>query len=251
MARPLLTRGARWDVAFLARRFRLLTLIGSVAAIAAPGLVPAIARAGSGSYVRPAADLAHPTPSQTVMRTIASSPRPNRLASVPLAPAPVQELHVINVAGIPESYLAGVEWTMQIEAHWLRVVWGTPEIRFGDAGWPVVLAPPPVNSDLSYHNSSPAAYVWTDGETGLVSNGERLPWPTIFSHEILEMLVDPSTHATFSDGFWLEVCDPVLRVTVNIAGVPLQDFVTPNWFGSPSGPWDLAGVLRQAYDRRR
>lgn len=70
------------------------------------------------------------------------------------------------------------------------------------------------------------------------------PVSLVVSHELDEMIVDPHADGTSSDGFALEVVDPVADVYSMLDGVAVADFVTPDWFARNSdGPWDAAGVL--------
>ena len=86
------------------------------------------------------------------------------------------------------------------------------------------------------------------------------------SHEILEMVADPGANL-YAAGFVrdradrkrgalvsYEVCDPVESITYKIAGVPVSNFVLPEWFepehedgslkmdyrGRLNGPFQLA-----------
>lgn len=83
----------------------------------------------------------------------------------------------------------------------------------------------------------------------------RCGWQAAFSHEILEMLANPSPDG-FPQGKWggvvafsgkngrfiVEVCDPVNEM--EYAGGKLSNFVYPSWFipGSPC-PWDYLQLL--------
>lgn len=77
------------------------------------------------------------------------------------------------------------------------------------------------------------------------------------SHEVLEMLVDPTVDRYGPNGDLVEVCDPVNNVTVwrYGYGVPngMSDWVYPRWFGYPSRAhatgserFDFAGVVQHA-----
>lgn len=70
------------------------------------------------------------------------------------------------------------------------------------------------------------------------------PVSLVASHELNEMMVDPSSTWATNDGFRVEIVDPVQDQYAVMKGVAVADFVTPDWFvwGSP-GPWDAAGVL--------
>jgi hypothetical protein len=83
-----------------------------------------------------------------------------------------------------------------------------------------------------------------------VSTSERdgVPWSSVLSHELLEMLVDP--WATLSaqagnDVVALEVSDPVEGSPYSVDGVMLENFVLPSWFEPGSQPpYDFLGVLK-------
>jgi hypothetical protein len=63
------------------------------------------------------------------------------------------------------------------------------------------------------------------------------------SHELLEMLKDPSSLAT-RGGYPFEICDPVETAGYDIRGVTVSDFVTPSWFTRRgAGRWDYLGLL--------
>lgn len=59
---------------------------------------------------------------------------------------------------------------------------------------------------------------------------------SVLSHEVLELLGDPSCSFWASDGaqtpslYCLELCDPVEAPTYEVEGVSLSNFVLPNWF---------------------
>ena len=78
----------------------------------------------------------------------------------------------------------------------------------------------------------PFALVWTGG-------GTAESWSRDFSHEILEMLVDPATNrSVYADGEGriVEVADPVEWEGYRLEGVFVSDFVFPAWFaGATTG----------------
>jgi hypothetical protein len=92
---------------------------------------------------------------------------------------------------------------------------------------------------LGYHfiDGLPATYVFARDD--LKENGE---FSSTLSHEILEMLADPGANL-YADGFVrdklgrkrlamisYEVCDPVEASTYKVDGVPVSNFVLPEWF---------------------
>jgi|SRR5579871_4439835 hypothetical protein len=87
-------------------------------------------------------------------------------------------------------------------------------------------------------------------------NGDQLS--ITLSHELLEMLVDPSgTRVTqaadldpYSAGqqvnYLVEVCDPCVLYSYDIDGVPVSDFVLPSFYDpDATGQVDFAGFLAQ------
>ena len=112
------------------------------------------------------------------------------------------------------------------------------------SGWPLYLQTDSgINGDVHYFAAQPYAYVETEGAT---FNG----WSEAFSHEIVEMLVDPTTARDYYDGestiqvevggvmstgteldqHALEVADPVDERGYRLDGVYVTDFVLPAWF---------------------
>jgi hypothetical protein len=76
------------------------------------------------------------------------------------------------------------------------------------------------------------------------------------SHEVLEMLIDPSANGYSFDGrqrLWAqEVCDPVQARAygINASGmrVPVSDFVLPSYFNrNAAAPYDQLGVLTKPF----
>jgi len=100
-------------------------------------------------------------------------------------------------------------------------------------------APKEDDGFLGYHfvDGLPATYVFARDD--LRSNGE---FSSTLSHEILEMLADPGANL-YATGFFrdkagrrrpalvsYEVCDPVEASAYEIDGVPVSNFVLPEWF---------------------
>lgn len=86
------------------------------------------------------------------------------------------------------------------------------------------------------------------GPYAVVSVTAARQWATpvswAVSHELNEMMVNPSANAATGDGFFFEVVDPVEDVYSVAKGVAVADFATPNWYTWDSGgPWDAASVL--------
>lgn len=83
-----------------------------------------------------------------------------------------------------------------------------------------------------------------------------IPWSLTFSHEVLEMIVDPYADVsvfvrdTPTTGIivFYEMVDPCqsLQHSYTIDGVTVADFVFPEWFGfyqSPTGKYDYMGYI--------
>lgn len=111
---------------------------------------------------------------------------------------------------------------------------------------------PSISQALGYHDVNNAevavGFVFTDlGE-----------WTMTFSHEVLEMIVDPTVNifvpgpdprAPDDPTAWLlhtyEVCDAVERTGYDIDGVAVSNFVTPQYFSVANAPGtqnDFLGV---------
>lgn len=77
-------------------------------------------------------------------------------------------------------------------------------------------------------------------------------WTVALSHEILEMLVDPSgtMRVLNSSNIYIleEVCDPVQANTYQIGNVAVSDFVFPAWFSvSGTSPYDQLGLITSSF----
>jgi hypothetical protein len=83
----------------------------------------------------------------------------------------------------------------------------------------------------------------TGAVIGVVFPSPGVPWTLAASHELLEMLEDPSASAA-RNGYAFEICDPVENAGYDVRGVTVSDFVTPDWFRRRGGgPWDYLGLL--------
>jgi hypothetical protein len=90
------------------------------------------------------------------------------------------------------------------------------------------------------------------------SAGAGLPWTSVASHELLEMLADPDIDLTVFDQdgattgtlYAYEVADPVEAQGYQIDGIAVSDFVTPRWFmpGVPGGAVDFMGAASSALE---
>lgn len=131
--------------------------------------------------------------------------------ATPSTPAqwPVQVLTVVNDAGVPSQRLERIERALVIQSQQLRAAWRTPVVRFGAGGWPVFLEH--VGPGMSdYHTTGPDPSPYVGGVAGqgtpwavVVADGRG--WTPDLSHEVLEMLANPTTEGV--DGF-LNECRP-------------------------------------------
>jgi hypothetical protein len=118
--------------------------------------------------------------------------------------------------------------------------------------------------DLGYHfvRGYPVTYVFVKDD--IAALGE---YTSTLSHEILEMIADPGVNL-YALGFvrekgrkrkkaWVsyEVCDPVQDEIYRIDGVPVSDFVLPEWFEPEHADgkmkMDHRGVLRGPFQLAR
>ncbi len=152
----------------------------------------------------------------------------------PACPAgvPTQTLTVVDQAQVAPPVLARVTHAVSAQSMQLRAAWGTPCVTFGPGGWRVYLKIGLQAHGVHLWHGAPYAIVWTG--VGTVES-----WSRDFSHEILEMLVDPGTNrSVFVDGVgrMVEVADPVEWYGYRLDGVYVSDFVLPTWFaGATTG----------------
>lgn len=186
----------------------------------------------------------------------------------PVAPAltpcpngvPVQMITIVDETG-QNMPMVGIENALVAQSLQLRAAWNTPCVQFGAGGWPIYLSTgiqtqPDGSTSYQlggYHCGSgnphcaaaptPSAYV----QTGM------LTWTTgaarALSHELVEMLVNPSAGATTTlpDGsqMMFEVADPVEDTIHNydVGGYELSDFILPSYLHGGPAPWDEGGSL--------
>ncbi len=110
------------------------------------------------------------------------------------AGVPTQTLTVLDQARVKQSVLARVTRAISAQSIQLRAARGTPCVTFGPGGWRIYLKIGAQAHGVHLWYSAPYALFWTGG--GTVES-----WSRDFSHEILEMLVDPETNrSVFDDG---------------------------------------------------
>jgi hypothetical protein len=162
----------------------------------------------------------------------AAQPRPACPTGVP-----TQTITVINQARVRPSALAKVRRAVSAQSMQVRAAWGTPCVRFAAGGWKLYLkgggAEPHGEHDFY---GRPYALVWTSGAT---AEG----WSRGFSHEVIEMLEDPTLDVRYMrDGstWQREIADPVENLGYRVDGVFVSDFVTPDWYAGASTGADVA-----------
>lgn len=87
---------------------------------------------------------------------------------------------------------------------------------------------------------------------------DGVAWTVTGSHEILEALADPLLRRGTQDntGTWwaLEICDAVERDTYEIDGIPVSNFVTPQWGEPPTrlhgARFDYLGLCSEPWEIR-
>jgi hypothetical protein len=119
----------------------------------------------------------------------------------------------------------------------LRSAWGTPCARFAAGGWRLYLkgggSEPHGEHDFY---GQPYALVWTAGATVDA-------WSRDFSHEVVEMLEDPTLDVRYTLGgstWQREISDPVAGSGYRLDGVWVSDFVLPDWYAGATSAADVA-----------
>ena len=78
------------------------------------------------------------------------------------------------------------------------------------------------------------------------------PWTMVASHEVMEMLVDPTgqSKVPMLRGFMaVEICDDVNNYGYLIDGIAMQDFLYPAYFtDGAKGPYDYLGVRGEPFE---
>lgn len=156
-----------------------------------------------------------------------------------VAVAAGQDIQVVNSAGLPDALVTQMEQAVQQQVNGPvdQAYPSAPQIDFvtqptGDflhPSWTVNLVPAAqwtastcpslvaVNSGCHWEEFPPVANVEVGGGGDMdLATTERT-----FSHEVIEMTVDP-------DGSAPEICDPVQGQSSVLDGVTVSDFVEPN-----------------------
>jgi hypothetical protein len=160
-------------------------------------------------------------------------------ASCP-AGVPVQKITIVNNSKVRPAVLSLVENAVVAQSLQVRAAWATPCVVFGPGGWKLYLKPGASGEPWGEHFSSrgvPYVLVWTGA---LAWRG----WSTVFSHEVVETLVDPVNAHYIRDlvSNQLEVADPVEHQAYLLRGVYVSDFVLPAWYaGAQTGDCYASG----------
>jgi len=176
-----------------------------------------------------------------LMRAPAKSGRMHGALGPATCPAgvPTQAITVVDQARVKPAVLAGLTRAITAQSMQLRTAWGTPCVTFGPGGWRLYLKVGGQPHGVHLWYGQPFALVWTGG-------GTVKSWSRDFSHEILEMLVDPETNrSVYHDGVGriVEVADPVEWDGYRLDGVFVSDFVLPAWFaGATTGDPTCVGI---------
>lgn len=166
----------------------------------------------------------------TLIVTLAAAAPAHAAAGCP-ADAPSQTITVVNQANVRPAVLARVERAVAAQSVQVHAAWGTPCAQFGAAGWKLYLkvggAEPHGEHDFY---GRPYALVWTSGAS-------VQGWSRDFSHEVVEMLEDPTLDVRYlrAGSTWQrEIADPVEGLGYRLDGVYVSDFVTPLWYAGAS-----------------
>jgi len=158
---------------------------------------------------------------------------------------------VNNATGVSANDVAAYIVAQQLQINNdFQPYWGGKAIIDTKAGgWPIYLVDfADIDGALGYHdvdaNGVPFAKVFVQ-----TSTNDGVDWESVASHEVLETLTDSNanTSVTGPDGcqWYREASDAVEDVEYSRNGVPLSDFVTPNYFVKDSqGPYDFLAVLK-------
>jgi CRP-like cAMP-binding protein len=124
----------------------------------------------------------------------------------------------------------------------------------------IVLQDDTIKDSLGYHTELAGDVVSGVVGVGVILKAGKkvltgdLSVSTVLSHEVCEMLINPSVSGWSDSGRgWLvatEVCDPVQSSYYDIGGVSVSNFVTPDFFSpvvSPGDRFDYMGVLKAPF----
>lgn len=159
--------------------------------------------------------------------------------------APDQTITVLNDAHLPAATVAAWERAALVQVNQQLDVWWyeQPHIQFGPGGWPVHIvggADMYAQGYCGYHNDL-GGFIYGVVGTYSLQPG-CAPASDTFTHEIDEMVVDPTTDFNIL-GQLVEVGDPAQMWAYPLRGVVVTDFATPSYFWYGPKPWDQMGQL--------
>ena len=144
--------------------------------------------------------------------------------------SPSQTITVVNQANVRPATLTRVERAVSAQSLQVHAAWGTPCARFAPGGWKLYLkiGGPEPRGEHDYYGQ-PYALVWTGG-------GSVESWSRDVSHEVIEMLEDPTLDVRYlHDGstWQREIADPVEGLGYRFDAAPAIN----------AGPWDQMRAL--------
>ena len=171
----------------------------------------------------------------TVLVALAGAAPAHAAAACP-GVGPSQTITVVNQAGVRPATLARVERAVSAQSLQVHAAWGTPCAQFAPGGWTLYLkiGGSEPRGEHDYYGQ-PYALVWTGG-------GSVESWSRDVSHEVIEMLEDPTLDVRYlHDGstWQREIADPVEGLGYRLDGVYVSDFVTPLWYAGASTGSDI------------
>src|SRR6185312_9274320 len=163
---------------------------------------------------------------------------------------PIGVINLSTVVSNDDVAKVAVAVQKQIFDH-ASIIWPIRNVRMEMAdknwkGWTIAVLDNSDQADaLGYHELTklgmPVSFVFAK-----TCIDDKVSWSVCFSHESLEMMVDPYINATADVGdakfYAYEVCDPVEDDSFGyeIDGVLVSDFVTPEWFiEGAAGPYSF------------
>lgn len=110
-----------------------------------------------------------------------------------------------------------------------------------------------INNDVGFHIDNSHTPI---GKVGVLDAKEvNVELSTVISHELLEMLADPSTTRQVpyeGKSYMVEVCDPCAGDSYAIGSVMVSNFCTPRYFGyTQMGHYDQMGYLEEPLPKVR
>ena len=165
----------------------------------------------------------------TVLVALAGA-APARAAVACPGGGPSQTITVVNQAGVRPATLARVERAVSAQSLQVHAAWGTPCAQFAPGGWKLYLkiGGSEPRGEHDYYGQ-PYALVWTGG-------GSVESWSRDVSHEVIEMLEDPTLDVRYlHDGstWQREIAAPVEGLGYRFDAAPAIN----------AGPWDQMRAL--------